>query len=280
MKRQLHILVCLKVVPKSEEVGVDRETMVLDRANARQEINPPDMNALETALALKDRWDARVSLLSMGPPFVAQYLRVGLAMGADDAYLLSDRALGGADTLATSLPLARAIEKIGEVDLVICGEESSDGATAQVPPGIAAWLGVPQATYAMEVDFDPEKWRAFVTREIRDGEETLDVPLPAVVSVKVSCNEPRFINPARWDHLRELGNVQVWSAAELDLDPDHIGFAGSPTSVAGLSDSRGGQSGRRREMITGTPEQEARILYERITAFLREGAGLAQETGP
>ncbi len=280
MKRQPHILVCLKVVPKSEEVGVDRETMVLDRANARQEINPPDMNALETALALKDRWDARVSLLSMGPPFVAQYLRVGLAMGADDAYLLSDRALGGADTLATSLPLARAIEKIGEVDLVICGEESSDGATAQVPPGIAAWLGVPQATYAMEVDFDPEKWHAFVTREIRDGEETLDVPLPAVVSVKVSCNEPRFINPARWDHLRELGNVQVWSAADLALDPDHIGFAGSPTSVAGLSDSRRGQVGRRREMITGTPEQEARILYERITAFLREGAGLAQETGP
>jgi len=277
MKRELHILVCLKVVPKSEEVGVDRTSMTLDRANARQEVNPPDMNALETALALKDHFGARISLLSMGPPFVAQYLRIGLAMGADSAYLLSDRALGGADTLATSLPLARAIEKIGAVDLVLCGEESSDGATAQVPPGIAAWLNFPQATYAMDVEFQPEDWHILVTREIRDGEEILDVPLPAVVSVKVNSNEPRFIHPARWDTLHDMGAVQTWTAADLGLDPEHIGFSGSPTSVAGLSDSRGGQVGRRREMVTGTPQEEARILYERISAFLREGAGLIQE---
>jgi electron transfer flavoprotein beta subunit len=268
----MHILVCLKVVPKSEEVGVDRTNMTLDRANARQEINPPDMNALETALALKDHFGGHISLLSMGPPFVAAYLRIGLAMGADDAYLLSDRVLGGADTLATSLPLAKAIEKVGNVDLVLCGEESSDGATAQVPPGIAAWLDIPQATYGMEIDFKPEERRILVTREVRDGEEVLDVPLPAVVSMKVSCNEPRFIHPGLWKRLQNVGLVQTWTAADLGLDPEHLGFAGSPTSVSGLSDGRSAQSGRRREMVTGTPAEEARVLYERISEFLREGA--------
>jgi electron transfer flavoprotein beta subunit len=265
---ELHSLVCLKVVPKSEEVTVDRETRTLDRAQARSEINPPDMNALETALALKDRYGGRVSLLSMGPPLAAPILRVGLAMGADAAYLLSDRAFGGADTLATSLTLAAAIRKIGDVDLILCGEESSDGATAQVPPGIAAWLGIPQATYALAVDYEPGRGRLLVTREIRGGEEVLDVPLPAVASVKVACNEPRFMNPDSIAQLRSESGVTTWTAADLDVELDHIGFAGSPTSVAGLKEARV-SAGRRREVLSGTPAEEAHLLYERISEFLR-----------
>jgi electron transfer flavoprotein beta subunit len=268
MNGELHSLVCLKVVPKSEEVSVDRETKTLDRGRARSEINPPDMNALEAALALKDRYGGRVSLLSMGPPFAAPILRVGLAMGADAAYLLSDRAFGGADTLATSLTLAAAIRKIGDVDLILCGEESSDGATAQVPPGIAAWLDIPQATYAMGMEFEPERQHLIVTREIRDGEEVLDVPLPAVASVKVACNEPRFMNADGLAALAGEGGVTVWAASDLDVDLEHIGLAGSPTSVAGLKEAKQ-VSGRRREMVSGTPEEEAHVLYERITEFLR-----------
>jgi len=278
MTRELHTLVCLKVVPKSEEVGVDRETNTLDRANARSEINPPDMNALEAALALKDRFGGRVSLMSMGPPFVIPTLRVGLAMGADHAYLLSDRAFGGADTLATSLTLARAIEKLGDVDLVLCGEESSDGATAQVPPGIATWMDVPQATYAMDVDFEPGQRHLVVTREVRDGEEVLDVPLPAVVSVKVSCNEPRFMDAARFALLDSEASVTTWTADDLGVDPEHLGLAGSPTSVAGLKEAAQA-SGRRREMVSGTPEEEGRILYDRIVEFLR-GAGARGQEAP
>lgn len=278
MTSGIHTLVCLKVVPKSEEVGVDRETMTLDRGNARSEINPPDMNALETALALKDRFGGRVSLLSMGPPFVIPALRVGLAMGADHAYLLSDRAFGGADTLATSLTLARAIEKLGDVDLVVCGEESSDGATAQVPPGIATWMDIPQATYGMDIEFDPERRHLLVTREVRDGEEVLDVPLPAVVSMKVSCNEPRFMDPARFELLDGDAAVTTWTADDLAVDREHLGLAGSPTSVAGLKEAaRSG--GRRREMVSGTPEQEARILYDRISEYLR-GAGTHRQEAP
>ncbi|MCL4241313.1 MAG: electron transfer flavoprotein subunit beta/FixA family protein [Dehalococcoidia bacterium] len=278
MTSELHTVVCLKVVPKSEEVGVDRETMTLDRGNARSEINPPDMNALEAALALKDRFGGRVSLLSMGPPFVIPTLRVGLAMGADHAYLLSDRAFGGADTLATSLTLARAIEKLGDVDLVLCGEESSDGATAQVPPGIAAWLDVPQATYGMEIEFDPGRRHLVVTREVRDGEEVLDIPLPAVVSLKVSCNEPRFIHPARFELLDGAGAVTTWTADDLGEDRERLGLAGSPTSVAGLREAVSA-SGRRREVVSGTPEEEARILYDRISEFLR-GADAHRQEAP
>ncbi len=269
MNGELHSLVCLKVVPKSEEVTVDRETRTLDRGQARSEINPPDMNALEMALALKDRHGGRVSLLSMGPPFVVPMLRAALAMGADSAFLLSDRAFGGADTLATSLTLAAAIRKIGDVDLVFCGEESSDGATAQVPPGIAAWLDLPQATYAHSVDFDPVRRHVRVVREVHDGEETLDVPLPAVLSVKVSTNEPRFMDTARFACLRANDPVTTWTAADLDVDPGHLGGAGSPTSVTGLTEAAGAGSGRRREVLKGTPEEEAHLLYERITEFLR-----------
>jgi electron transfer flavoprotein beta subunit len=273
----LHTLVCLKVVPKSEEVGVDRETKTLDRANARSEINPPDMNALEAALALKDRYGGRVSLLSMGPPFVVPMLRVGLAMGADAAYLLSDRAFGGADTLATSLTLASAIRKIGDIDLILCGEESSDGATAQVPPGIAAWLGLPQVTYAMDIELQRERGHLLVTREIRGGEEVLDAPLPAVISVKVSCNQPRFMDAERMARLDSDDAVTTWAAADLDVDLNHIGLAGSPTSVAGLREAS--QSvGRRRELVSGTPEEEAHILYERISEFLGSTGLRTQET--
>lgn len=278
MSSGLHTLVCLKVVPKSEEVGVDRETMTLDRGSARSEVNPPDMNALETALMLKDRFGGRVSLMSMGPPFVIPTLRVGLAMGVDHAYLLSDRAFGGADTLATSLTLAAAIKKIGDVDLVLCGEESSDGATAQVPPGIATWLEIPQATYAMDVEFDTTRHHLTVTREVRDGEEVLDVPLPAVVSLKVSSNEPRFMDPSRFDLLDGDDAVTTWTADDLDVNREHLGLAGSPTSVAGLKEAVA-VAGRRREIISGTPAEEARILYERISEFLR-GAGARDEEAP
>lgn len=272
----LNMLVCIKVVPKSEEVGVDRETKTLDRGNARSEVNPPDMNALEAALALKDRYGGSVSLLSMGPPFVVPMLRVGLAMGADAAYLLSDRAFGGADTLATSFTLASAIRKIGDIDLVLCGEESSDGATAQVPPGIAACLGIPQVTYAMDIELDRDRRHLIVTREIRGGEEVLDAPLPAVVSLKVSCNEPRFMDAERMTRLDSDAAITIWTVADLDVDPARLGLAGSPTSVAGLREASR-QTGRRREMVTGTPEEEARILYERISEFLQTSGPRAEE---
>jgi electron transfer flavoprotein beta subunit len=184
--RDLRIVVCVKVVPRSEEIRVDYETHLLDRSNARSEINPPDMNALEMALDLKDRYGGRVDILSMGPPYFEPFLRLGLAMGCEHVYLLSDRAFGGADTLATTYTLAQGIRKLGGVDLIFCGEESADGATGQVPSGLAEWLDIGQLTLLTEIEVDRDRWIGRGRRALRGGYEILEVPLPCVVSVKTA----------------------------------------------------------------------------------------------
>ncbi len=263
---ELHTVVCMKVVPMPEEVRVNEETMTLDRANARSVFNPPDMHALEMALQIKERHGGSVTVLSMGPPLFEKYLRLALCMGADRAVLLSDRAFGGADTLGTSRTLAAGIEKLGRFDLILCGEESSDGATGQVPPGIAEWLDLPQVTYALELDLDPLSRRLRARREIKGGHELLLAPLPAVVSVKSGVNEPRFLDWSLrpWAQGRDL--VTVWSAADLALDEDEIGVRGSATIVAGVGQSATRE--RRREFLSGTPDQVARQLVERIKPYL------------
>ncbi|MGC9400612.1 MAG: electron transfer flavoprotein subunit beta/FixA family protein [Anaerolineae bacterium] len=251
----IHIVVCVKVVPKPEEVRVDPETWRLDRSHARSEINPPDMNAMELALRLKDQHGGRVSVLSMGPPFFDGVLRVALAMGADAAYLLSDRAFGGADTLATTYTLARGIAKLGDVDLVVCGEESSDGATGQVPAGLAEWLDVPQITMVTEATLYPERSTVRGRREIQGGHELLEAPLPAVLSVATACNEPRFMDYRikAWAFAPE--QLTVWSAGDLAVDEAYIGVDGSPTRVSGLNQAPARE--RKRIFIAGTPREAA-----------------------
>ena len=255
-----HMIVCVKVVPKPEEVRVDPETRLLDRAHARSEINPPDMNALEFALELKDRYGGRVSILSMGPPFFEPYLRVGLAMGADHIYLLSDRAFGGADTLATTYTLAQGIQKMGGADLIFCGEESSDGATGQVPPGLAEWLDIGQITLVSDVDIDLARSVARGRREIRGGHEILEVPLPAVVSVKTASNEPRFMDYGLKPGAFDEGRVTVWSKTDLQADEACIGVPGSPTTVSELTQAPTRE--RKREFLAGSPQEIAQRLAE------------------
>jgi electron transfer flavoprotein beta subunit len=264
----LRIVVCAKVVPKPEEVKVDEATKTLIRANVRSEINPCDLNAIEAALELRDQHGGVVTIVSMGPPMAEPYLQLLLAMGADHAYLLSDRAFGGADTLATSYTLAAGIRKIGKVDLVLCGEESSDGATAQVPAGIAEWLGATQATYVTEMRYLPEKCRLEVERELPGGHERLRLPLPTVISMKTQANEPRFLDTPRLRAIRAAGTgVTVWTAADLDVDPEALGLKGSATAVAGVGKADGSE--RKRERLAGTPEQEAEALFERIRGLVK-----------
>ena len=256
--RELHSVVCVKVVPKPEEIRVDPETRLLLRQGVRSEINPPDMNALEMALALKDRYGGWVTVLSMGPSFFEPDLRVGLAMGADRVILLSDRAFAGADTLATTYTLARGIRRMGDVHLILCGEESSDGATGQVPPGLAEWLGIGQLTLLTALDVDMSRKTARGRREFKGGYEVLEVPLPCVVSVKTAANEPRFMDYQRKAWAFEEARVSVWTAADLDADPELIGFSGSPTTVSGLAEAP--TRARKREFLRGTPEEVARAL--------------------
>ena len=252
------IVVCMKVVPKPEEVSVNTETRLLDRAHARAEINPPDMNALELALCLQDRYGGTVEIITMGPPYFESTLRVGLAVGADHITLLSDRAFGGADTLATTYTLARGIQSMGEIDVVVCGEESSDGATGQVPQGLAEWLDWPQLTLLSDISLDLKARTARGKRSIRGGYEILEVPLPCVVSVKSACNEPRFIDHRLKAKAAEPTRITLWDAEQLGTDPDCTGLAGSPTTVSGLAEASTRE--RKKQRISGTPQEIARQL--------------------
>ena len=265
--RDLKIVVCLKVVPKSEEVTVNAETNTLERANARSEINGADMNALQMALELKDTHGGSVTLLSMGPPFAERYLRLGMAMGADSAYLMSDRAFGGADTLPTAYALAEGVRALEECDVIICGEESSDGATGQVPAGIAEWLDLPQVTGATTLQLLPKSRLLRARRELRGGYEVVEAPLPCVVSVRLGSNEPRFIDFSRWDWALEDAPVTVWSAADLGLEEERLGLKGSATAVAGVASAATAE--RRREFLSGTSEEKAEQLLERIKTWTR-----------
>lgn len=262
----LHTIVCVKVVPKPEEIRVDPETRRLERANARSEINPPDLNALEVALRLKDLHGGRVSLLTMGPPFFEPYLRVALAMGAEHIYLLSDRAFGGADTLATSYTLAVGVRKIGGADLVLCGEESSDGATGQVPSGLAEWLGVGQMTLVTDISLDPVRNAASGRRRLQGGHEVLEVALPAVVSVKTAANEPRFMDYRIKPWAFEEGRITVWGKDDLEAEEANIGVAGSATTVSGLEEAEVRE--RRRQRLTGTPDEIAQQLVPLLQDLL------------
>lgn len=250
----------MKIVPKTEDVRFDPQSKTLDRSGAENEINQPDKNALEMALELKERHGGDVVLLAMGPPFFEPYLRLGIAMGADDAILLSDRAFAGADTYPTSYAIASAIKKIGNFDLVLCGEESSDASTGQVPPGIAEWLDIPQATYVSKLKIEGNVARA--KRTVKGGYEILEAPLPLLVSVELGCNSARFPDFRRKRWAEKEFKVTVWTAADLGVSPDMIGLKGSHTIVADLVELP--RPVRRMQRITGSLEDEAGLIVEKI----------------
>ena len=185
----LKIVVLAKQVPDTRNVGKDamKEDGTVNRAALPAIFNPEDLNALEQALRLKDRYPgSTVTLLTMGPARAAEVLREGLFRGADAGYLLTDRAFAGADTLATSYALATAIRKIKDFDLIIGGRQAIDGDTAQVGPQVAEKLGLTQITYAEEI-LDATDGRIRVKRRIDGGVEVVEGPLPIVVTVNGSA---------------------------------------------------------------------------------------------
>ncbi len=261
----LDIVVCLKVVPKPEEVTLDPETKTLDRASAENVLNPPDKNALEVALQLKEAYGGTVTLISMGPPLFKEFLELCLGMGADRAVLLSDRAFAGADTYPTSLTLAKGIQRLDRCDLVICGEESSDASTAQVPPGVAEFLDMPLITFADEVAVTGSTVKA--RRAMGSSYEVIAADMPAVLSVVVGSNEPRFPDFDRVEEASKSDWVQVWTAADLALEEGEIGLKGSYTIVHDLVE--GEPVERKREFLEGKPEEQARALAKALEPFLK-----------
>jgi len=224
----VNIVVCIKQVPETTEVRVDPETKALVREGVASIVNPVDENALEAALQLREAHGGRVTVITMGPPQAEEALRHALAMGADEAILLTDAAFRGSDTLATSYTLAQAVRKLGEVDLILCGKQAIDGDTGQVGPGLAERLGAPQITFAIELEVGDGKLRA--RRVLDDFFEVIEVPLPVVVTVVKQINEAR--RPAMRNVLKaKRAQITKWSLADLEADATQTGFDGSPTQV-------------------------------------------------
>ena len=224
----MNIVVCVKQVPDTTEVKIDPATNTLIRQGVPSIVNPFDKNAVEAALQLKEKHGGKVTVISMGPPQANDALKECLAMGADEAILISDRAFGGADTLATSYTLAAAIRKLDTFDVIICGKQAIDGDTAQVGPEVAEHLGIAQVTYVAKIDVDGVTAR--VEREHDDGYEVIEAKLPLLVSVVKSINEPRYPT-VKGTMKANRAQIPVWTAADLDVDEQRLGLKGSPTQV-------------------------------------------------
>ncbi len=226
---EIRIVVCVKQVPGTHDATIDPETKRIKREGIKAVTNPFDNYAVEEAVQIKEKIGGEVIALSMGPPRADLVLREAISVGADRGILLSDRAFGGSDTWATSYALAKAIEKIGNVDLVICGKQAIDGDTAQVGPGIAAHLDWAQAAFAMEV---PEfgKERIKVKRMHEDGWDLCEVKLPAVMTVVKDINQPR-IPTLKGRLAAQKMEIPTWTADDIGAEPERIGLDGSPTRV-------------------------------------------------
>lgn len=254
----LNIIVLAKQVPDTRNVGKDamKEDGTINRAALPAIFNPEDLNALEQALRIKDaNPGSTITVLTMGLPRAAEVIREAMYRGADTGVVLTDRVLGGADTLATSYSLAQAVKKFGNYDIILGGRQAIDGDTAQVGPQIAEKLGLPQVTYAEEI---LELKDGFVTvkRRLESGVETVKAPLPCVVTVNGSAADCRprnakliqkykyAVSPSEKDKLsdeikavvdaRPYLNLQEWSAAYVDADLTQVGLAGSPTKVKAI----------------------------------------------
>lgn len=225
----MNIIVCIKQVPETTEVKINPETNTLIREGVKSIINPFDMYAIEEALRLKEKFSGKITALTMGPPQAEASLREAISMGIDEAVLICDRAFAGSDTWATSYILSAAIKKIAGYDLIICGKQASDGDTAQVGPGIATHLDIPQVTYVKKIE-ELKSGVMRVERMMEEGFEIIETPLPCLLTVVKEINEPRI--PSLKGMLRaKSAKITLWTQKELNLDPQNIGLCGSPTQV-------------------------------------------------
>jgi electron transfer flavoprotein beta subunit len=275
----LKILVPIKQVPESSNVKMDPATGTIIRTGIETVVNPLDLYALETCLRLKEQYNAEVTALSMGPPSAMRVLKEAAAMGCDNCALLSDRRFGGADTWATSYTLAQAAKKLGPFDLIITGERATDGDTAQVGPGIAAWLDMPVLTYVSKIEgieeaeaqadsgcITIERKRIFAIRLVEEGYETVEALLPCLITVVKEIASPRL--PRLRGKIRSMEmEIPVLSADDLDINFDFIGLKGSPTRVVKIdtpSVSRGGKT------IKVTDEESLHLAVDEIMVLLAE----------
>ena len=225
----MKIIVCIKQVPDPEHAKMDAESGTVVRDGVELMVNPFDLYAVEEGLRLKEEIGGEVVAISMGPPQAEKALREVIGMGVDQGVLLTSRDFAGADTWATSYTLAKACEKIGDYDVIICGKQAIDGDTAQVGPGIAAQLGIPQITFVRKIDEISDK-KVKAERLVEGGYEVISSPLPILITVVKEINEPRL--PTLKGRMNaKKAEIAHWGPEDIKADEDKIGINGSPTMV-------------------------------------------------
>jgi electron transfer flavoprotein beta subunit len=257
----MEIVVCIKQVPENTEVKINPKTNTLMREGVKGIINPFDMYAIEEALRVKENRGGKVTVLTMGPPQAEESLREAISLGCDEAILVSDRAFAGSDTLATSYTLAKAIEKIGHFDLIFCGKQAMDGDTAQVGPGIATLLDIPQVTFVKKIA-KIENDKLQVERMIEEGFEVISAPLPCLLTVVKEINTPRL--PSLKGKMRAKSvQVKMWTSKDLNVEHGRLGLEGSPTWVIKVFNPEPRHGG---QVFHGEPEE----LVEKLFGIIRE----------
>lgn len=254
----MEIIVSIKQVPDTTEIKIDPETNTLIRDGVPSIINPFDVNAIEEGLRLREKHGGRVTVITMGPPQADTALRDALAMGVDDVILISDRKFAGADTWATSYTIAKAIEKMGKFDVLFFGKQAIDGDTAQVGPGVAEWLDIPQVAYIKKIEIKDNT--AKVQRMMEEGYEEVEIKLPALFTVLKEINEPRMLS-LKGKMMAKKKEITVWTADGIEAEDDKIGLNNSPTKVVRTFTPTPRDRG---EIFDGDPKDVASEIVKRL----------------
>ncbi|MBP7056196.1 MAG: electron transfer flavoprotein subunit beta/FixA family protein [Candidatus Omnitrophica bacterium] len=253
----MNIVVCIKQVPNTTDVKIDPVTNTLVREGVESVINPFDAYAIEEGVQLKERFGGKVTVVTMGPPQAETALREAISLGCDEAILVSDRKFAGSDTWATSYTLACAIKTMGEFDCIICGKQASDGDTAQVGPGIATHLDIPQVTYVKKIE-EMTAEKAKVERMTEGGYDIVETPLPCLFTVVKEINTPRLPSLKGMMKSRSA-KITKWTAQDISADPSNIGLDGSPTRVVKIFTPPPRKGG---EMLKGDTQDIVQELVE------------------
>jgi len=263
----LKIIVPIKQVPETGNVKMDPETGTMVRDGVVSIVNPLDLYSIETALMLKEKYGAVVTVLTMGPLNAVKALKEAISMGCDEGYILSDRAFAGADTWATAYVLMNAIQHIGDFDLILAGERATDGDTGQVGPNLAAGLDIPLATYVRKVnELDPEQRTITVERSVEEGIETLRLPLPCLLTVVKEISYPR-LPTLRGKKRAKTVDIPVLTAEDLNLKREYLGLKGSPTRVVSTKSPKVTRNG---QMRTIKEDKDVSTAVDDLINFLEE----------
>ncbi len=261
----MKIVVCIKQVPDTTDVKINPETNTLMREGVVSIVNPFDMYAIEESLRIKERigGDSTVTALTMGPPQAEAVLREAISMGVDNGILLCDRAFAGADTWATSYTLAQAIRTIGGVDIILFGKQASDGDTAQVGPGVATHLDLPQITYVRKI-LELDTTSITAQRMLEEGNETIRASIPCIITVVKELNEPRLPS-LKGKMASKKAQLTVWKAGDIGCDLQQCGLNGSPTKVMKIFTPSARTDG---EILTGEPEDTVSKLVDKLMPII------------